>query len=199
MSRLKRDLKLFWMAVLLILLAGCTISKDYGPYSGKVVDAETNEPIEGAAVFIRFHTIFQLSPGGAVYKYADAVEAMTDANGEFNIPTYKVEAFRMFHAWDLYEDVIIFKPGYGVFPEHPGSGSDSLRGRRLLAENKHITVKLPKLTTTEERLDNIRMLHIPDFDAPYEKQENIIDLKNSERKALGLNISVKKQKLNKGK
>ena len=189
MSRLKRYLKMFGLAVLLILLAGCTISRDYGPYGGKVVDAETKEPIGGAAVLVRFHTIFQLSPGGAVYKYADAVEVMTDNNGEFNIPLYKVEAFRMFHAWDLFEEVTIFKPGYGVFPEHPGSGSDSSRGRRLLAENKHVTIKMPRLKTIENRLDNIGMLYIPKSDTPYEKQEKMIKLKNIERKALDLNVN----------
>jgi len=187
MSRLKRLIKNIGLAgVLLILLAGCTISRDYGPYKGRVVDAQTDEPIEGAVVFIRFHTIFQLSPGGAVYKYADAVEVMTDNNGEFRIPSYKVEAFRLFHAWDPFEEVTIFKPGYGVFPEHPESGSDSPRGRRLLAENKYITVKLPKLMTIKERKDNIRMLHIPITDAPFERQKNILELGNFERKKLGL-------------
>ena len=191
MQKKQSDLPRFYflysfLVLSLFFFSGCTISNDYGPYKGKVVDAETNEPVEGAVVLLKFHTIFQLSPGGAVYKYADALEVMTDTNGEFSIPAYTVEAFRLFHKWDPYEDVTIFKPGYGVFPEHPESVSDSSRGRRLLAENKYITVKFPKLKTLEEHKQNIRDLHIPKFDVPYEKQKNLLLIGNKERKRLGL-------------
>ena len=92
MRRLKRHMRNIGLAgALLILLAGCTISRDYGPYKGKVVDTETNKPIEGAVVFIRFYTDVYGSLGGPSPKFADSIEVLTDAKGEFEIPKYKVK------------------------------------------------------------------------------------------------------------
>jgi len=194
MSRLKRLINNICLAGgLLILLAGCTISRDYGPYKGRVVDAQTNEPIEGAVVFIRFYTDAQLSPGGIVPKIADAVEVLTDEHGVFNIPVHKVKAFRMFHSWDKYEEVTIFKPEYGFFPGHPGSSSDNPDGRSLFSGTSFVIVQLPKLKTIEERKFNISKLRIPQPGIPYEKQKKIISLINIESTKLGLEpVAMKK-------
>ena len=56
-----RDIKMKKAIYCLILalfmgLSACTISHEYGPYMGKVVDKETGKVIEGAVVFMTFST-----------------------------------------------------------------------------------------------------------------------------------------------
>jgi hypothetical protein len=171
----------------LFLLTGCTISHTYGPYSGKVIDLETGEPIEGAVVFVQFFTEGMLSPGGVVSSFADAVEVLTDSNGEFEIPAQKIKSFKMFSRWAVYESVIIFKPGYGAYPKHPGIVRDLLEENHFLPTGKYVTIKLPQLRSREERKKFLS--HAGAYDPtiiPYEKQKNILNLYNSERISLGL-------------
>jgi hypothetical protein len=52
-----------------------------GPYEGKVVDAETNQPIEGAVVHGSWHKRYL---GGGT-EYYDSYEVLTDKHGEFKI------------------------------------------------------------------------------------------------------------------
>ena len=52
--------------------------------------------------------------------------------------------------------MIIFKPGYGVFPRH--SGSEPKLGYGTIPEDKYVTIKLPKLETREERINNLSNL-----------------------------------------
>ena len=55
--------------------------------SGRVVDAETQQPITGAAIAIRWYTEYpdkQTAKRGTV----DAVQALSDEEGEFKIPEY---------------------------------------------------------------------------------------------------------------
>jgi hypothetical protein len=160
-----------------ILVSGCAITHTYGPYKGKVVDKETNEPIEGAVVFIKFSTDFQLSPGGPVSHFVDAVEVMTDQNGEFEIPRQRINTFRVFHVWDKYAPVIIFKPGYGAYPGHPGSEPHfGMAGS--IPVNEYITIKLPKLMTRKERKNNLR--NIPNINAPQEKYKRLREMERDE-------------------
>ena len=56
-----------------------------GPYTGKIVDAETGEPIEGAAVLgIRSLEVYGIDTR---LQYINASEATTDKEGEFKIPS----------------------------------------------------------------------------------------------------------------
>ncbi len=49
---MKSLIVLILVLVIYPLSADCAITKKFGPYSGKVIDAETKEPIEGAAVLV---------------------------------------------------------------------------------------------------------------------------------------------------
>ena len=84
-------------------------------FQGKVVDAETKEPIERAAVLVVYHAS-TMSVAGSNYYAVDAQEALTDVNGEFKIPSKTVPSEKVFGK--LPANVIIFKPGYGAFPNH---------------------------------------------------------------------------------
>lgn len=139
------------LLVALMLLPGCAITHEYGPYTGTVVDKETGEPIEGAVVFMSFYTGTIWAVGGRVSHYADAVEVLTDAKGEFNVPPQRVFAFHPGDTWDDEPSVIIFKPGYGAFPGHRGS---SYEPKGWFRAGVPLTIKLPNLKTKEERSDN---------------------------------------------
>ena len=98
--------------IITLTFTGCTITHEYGPYSGTVIDTETREPIEGAAVLVVFYTeTWGLTVSQS--KYVDAIETVTDINGEFKILTKRIMTFRPFHWWNPHCYVTIYKPGYG--------------------------------------------------------------------------------------
>ena len=98
---MKTTLKVVYVILALAMLSGCAITNKYGPYMGKVVDKETNEPIEGAVVFMKFNTIGGTIAGDVSY-YVDATETLTDAQGEFNIPSHRIYTFRKMQGWGRY-------------------------------------------------------------------------------------------------
>ena len=159
-----------------LAMGGCTASHTYGPYMGRVVDKETNEPIDGAVVLMTFFVEGPMD----VSSFADAVEVLTDEKGEFLVPPQRLVKFRPMHEWeDAY--VVIFKPGYGAFPRHKSS---LVENGRYVA-NKHLIIKLPKLKTRQERLDNLDNLRTSPS-VPDNKKELFIRANNNEFDKLGL-------------
>jgi hypothetical protein len=163
------------------LFTGCAIISHYGPYYGKVVDAETKEPLEGAAVLAVYKTE-KPGPGGSVSFYLDAQETVTDKNGEFRIPPLTVTTFRVLHGFDPHPQFTIFKPGYGAY----GKNKDvkPVFPYWSLPANQYVTIELPKLKTREERLLNYGCY--PPADVPETKYKNLLRLIEEEAKALGL-------------
>jgi hypothetical protein len=136
-----------------LFLISCTLTEGFGPYEGRVVDAETGEPIEGAAVFVAFF-IDRIGPAGSSYRYVSSRETATDENGEFRIPAVRINAFRICATWVYDGHFTIFKPGYagyGCLAWH-----DAVKPlfvpNGTLPEKEYVTVELPKLETKEERL-----------------------------------------------
>ncbi len=172
-----------------IFVAGCAITHKYGPYYGKVVDLETGEPIEGAVVLVVFYTESP-GPAGSISYFADAVEVVTDKNGEFRIPATRVLAGRFLQVWDPYGYVTIFKPGYGCYPDSPGV-KPMFDPNGTLPENQFVIIKLPKLKTKKERKE----FGIPSINGavPYEKQKTLISLINKEREFLGYSGKIEKK------
>lgn len=80
-------------------------------YKGRIVDAETKEPIEGAVVAAIYysHTIIG-GPAGGWSTVINTKEAMTDEKGEFYISPY-LTLFNPFMHKDGTK-FIIYKPGY---------------------------------------------------------------------------------------
>lgn len=84
-----------------------------GSYHGKVIDAETKEPIEGAVVV----ATYAVSCYRIVQQNAKAVgvqEALTQANGEFRIPSYWTVTTP--ECWPRFTSFTVFKPWYHTFP-----------------------------------------------------------------------------------
>lgn len=97
-------------AYVLVFLAcsGCITYFGYdGPYEGKVIDKDTNRPIEGAVVhgtWVKAHP----GPGGASSSYYDAKEVLTDKNGNFKIDGVGLLIFSNM----MEMEVLILKAGY---------------------------------------------------------------------------------------
>lgn len=173
------------LVVALMLLSGCAITHEYGPYMGKVVDKESGEPIAGAVVFVQFFTEFGFSPGGAVSDYADAEETLTNENGEYYLPPFRITTFRIGDSWGKRGHAIIFKPGYGAYPGH-ALATDGNQPEGWLREGMPDTIMLPKLATKKERLDYLYHANRWSSDVPCEKLLIILRMYNLERVSLGL-------------
>jgi len=139
---------------LILFMEGCAITHKFGPFYGKVVDAEKEEPIEGAVVAVWFHTE-STTLGGRVWQVADAVETVTNANGEFIIPPHRINLFRIMAWWDDECHVSVFKPGYGAYPGSLKAYSSWRdKGSPYIPEEEYITYYLPKLLTYDQRRKN---------------------------------------------
>lgn len=97
-------------------------------FKGKVIDAETKEPIAGAVVVVVYDKATMGLGAGALSSIINVREVLTDKEGMFRISSYTT-IIQPFSVED--EAVfIIFKPGYGSFP--------------------HLRVSPPKLVLTNE-------------------------------------------------
>ena len=148
------------------------------PFEGKVIDAETKEPISGAAVLAVYYGEYPTIAGANTYAI-DAQETLTDEKGEFNIAELK-EWFGDHPGTPVEANLIIFKPGYGAFPHH--------RKSKAIGENKswptpgkYVVYELPRLKTREERRSNLPIR--PEI--PTEKMKDFVGLVNEERISLG--------------
>lgn len=111
-----------------------------GPYTGKVVDEETNQPIEGSAIVALWYIQRYGGAGGPVAKLLEAKEAVTNKNGEFTIPS-----MIGFHWWPFSTldepNVIVFKPGYRTYKDYN------------YQPHERVVIQLPKATTKKQRMD----------------------------------------------
>lgn len=170
------------------------------PFRGKVIDAETKEPIEGAVVVAQYHSNV-LGPTGSHTTLIDVQEALTDSKGEFFIPSKT----RIIYPLSVGDDTsfLVWKPGYKsediwggyFFAKEPGSIQNrpvrTDRGLELKPVRLGI-VEIEKLRTKEERLKGMPS---PVGDL-YKKQTNLIKAINEERKYLKLKgeLEIKEDK-----
>lgn len=170
----------------LLLLSGCAVTNKFGPYMGKVVDDETEKPIEGAVVFMKCGSLLP-TLAGSQYHYIDAKEVLTDSKGEFYIEL-RVNTLRPGHVWE-YPKFVIFKPGYGVYPGYPrASVNITIKDApSFFPENKFVTIRLPPLRTRNERLRNLdKIYEYSNNEIPYEKRKYLFTFVNEESVSTGL-------------
>ena len=137
-----------------------------GPWSGKVIDSETKEPIEGAVVLTVWRKVYATPAGDNSY-FLDAIEVLTNKEGKFIIPKFRavniIPIIRRFEG----PDFTIFKPGYTAFSSieyvgwiyfnkyFPDSPLRKDRDTLVGFFKKGVVVELLKLKTRDERLRNI--------------------------------------------
>ncbi len=203
------------LIVVLILLGLITKSNAGGwliyykpEFKGKVLDAETKEPIEGAVVVAVYHkSAIRLAPESiSIIKHIR--ETLTSKDGTFSISAYTSLTDPL--SFDFWVTFIIFKPGYGSFPDNQVTPSgikpvdqevffsgelgsegelrmweQGEKGPKLKKFNVTFgMVELPELDTVEERRRNIPSL--PSYVKFLEDQENLIRLINEEKENIGL-------------
>jgi hypothetical protein len=148
------------MSVAVLATMCSAITHEYGPYYGKVIDAETKEPLEGAVIVLVFYTERFGSPGGRVSHLADAMEAVTDKKGDFKIPAIRFFRYRIMSVWRSAPLITIIKSGYGCFPDHKKSSIgikdvQKEEASSILLPNRELIVMLPKIDDPKERRENL--------------------------------------------
>jgi hypothetical protein len=178
---MKKNFTLVLSLLVLALTSGCLYAVRYdGTYRGKVVDADTYEPIEGAVVLGTWHTV-ELSVGGGVSYYYDARETMTDRSGEFSIPGQGLRIMSSLEAMS----VLIFKAGYSY--EQAGTWDTLKTGLyskdRIKWEGDRPIFPLKKLTMEERKKQGS-----PDYPSQASEQKIKMMLKeiNKDRTERGL-------------
>lgn len=169
-------------SLLALLWSGCGGHVVYASpaYRGRVVDAETRQPLAGAVVLAVWYQETPVAPHGPAKDYHDALELLTDRNGEFVVAerTHFTLIGRI-----LDPEFVVYSPGYASFPGLGAWPQDSREIDEAYAK-REFNFGLAKLKTREERLrrhTSLGVLKVPDAKMP-----NLIRLVNEEGRALGL-------------
>ena len=182
---MKARTMLILLGVLLItlLLYGCfqrLVAYD-GTYQGRIIDAETGEPLEGVVVLGVWHTETP-SVGGGVMSYYDAREAVTDKNGDFSIPGQGLKVATNL----LPMQPIIFKSGYAYlqfFWDKESLNDERACGVNVTWDGRIPVIPLKKLSPEERHNPKSIYSSIPGppIKAPYEKVKFFVKEMNKER------------------
>lgn len=160
------------IAVLLILLpviSGCVSIMYYeGNYRGKVIDAETLQPIQGAVVLGVWSKGYH-GAGGVAHEYYDARETTTDEHGEFTVNGMGPRAIT--HLKKM--RIVIFKAG---FEEIGLTEWDSLKTAiyyidRVKWEGNKAIIPLDKLSLEKRRT----RFNVSPTRVPNEKQARLLE------------------------
>lgn len=171
-------LRLTVLIMVLPLCSGCASMLRYdGPYEGKVIDAQTKQPIEGAVV----HGSWDKRNLSGYGEYYDSYEVLTDKNGEFRIPGKGLLVLSKIESMGL----TIFKVGY----EQSFDGSQWSGLKEAKWPNEEITwkgnkgtFKLRQLTMSERQK---RSVILPATE-PGKKQRLLRIESNKEMKEIGM-------------
>lgn len=130
----------------LVLTAGCvSYARIDGPYEGKVIDAQTRQPVKGAVVLGVWNK-YQLTVGGAIGEFYDNAEVLTDENGHFKIDGLGVRILTNVEEMN----VMVFKAGYSPLDYGPWSSYKTLTGSKDVEwDGEKMTVPLKKLSKEE--------------------------------------------------
>ncbi|KJU84135.1 lipoprotein [Candidatus Magnetobacterium bavaricum] len=138
-----------------LMAAGACVPIPYigidGPYTGRVLEFETDEPIEGAAVAAEWVMMYGVGVK-CCYK-----ETFTDKNGEFKLPAVMCIAPVYSPGVSYFDDpnLVIFKPGYLGYPPMK-TKKDRYSGGRFDKDHRHNVIRLDKAVTLSERSETLK-------------------------------------------
>jgi hypothetical protein len=194
---------LSWVAAALLagsVLGAATTAHGYrGPFEGRVLDADTRQPIQGAVVAVEWD-MGHMTVAGQLDTFYAAAEVLTDANGYF-----RIKKKWSWNPWTNFRldsrPPLIYKAGYGrvdvvkwhrieEVAEYMKAQTEETRKRvgpqfyfNIEFENGMPVFLLRRLATVEERHRNLGFLF--DGDA-LEKLKLLRAEENRERRALGM-------------
>ena len=164
-------------AVLLLVLPalGARAEEVWGPFRGKVIDAETGQPLPGVVVLAfwleRWNALIETHT-----RFYDAREVLTGPDGTFEIPRLPrpLWPFRRIDS----PSIRLFAPGYGFHRAvvTPPTGEEFVNPT---------VVEMRRLTTREERLRALRLGSLS-ATVPLEKQCLLRHAQNVEAEDLQL-------------
>ncbi len=167
-------------------------------FTGKVIDADTKEPIEGAVAVVSWNEA-RATIAGEDTRLKDVKETLTDKNGKWMIEGHRgrwggnITAIFTFLTGTYYTrppEFIIFKPGYCSWPK--GFSIEACQGKIKPDGNDKVAkgeiVELPKLTKREDRLRALpgRVTGYLTGEDAWKKQKEFTMMLNEERRNLGL-------------
>ena len=168
--------------VMLMSLAGCFhyVARYDDTYRGKVVNAETGEPIEGVVVLGVWYTEIG-TVAGPKHHYYDATETVTDKNGEFEIHGKGLRLFSNLEP--VY--ITVFKAGYNEsgLTWKPEKEGDYIYHPDIKWKDNRPTIPLKKLTMEERKRRGTPSRH---SSVPIEKMKLLTEEINKERIYQGL-------------
>jgi hypothetical protein len=162
-------------ALTLTLLVSSQASsvEKFGPFRGQLVDVETGQPIAGAAILVIWWEAIFSPVGHPTERFYDAREAVTDAEGRFDIPRLSVPFWKL---GIQAGQVLYFAVGY----EPHGKVVTPPDGQPFAAPT---VVQMRRLKTREELLQKSRGYR---SQIPAEKMREFLKAINIERRMLGL-------------
>lgn len=172
-----------------IIICGTTSDVWAQIYRGKVVDAETGQPLEGAVFVIVWYKKPFVTMNGP-QDFHSAKEALTDAKGEFLVDGSPGIDWNPFTYIKNDPSIAIFMPGYGPFPVGHVKELPTAELEKAMTEAGAV-IKLPKLKSQQEMRrytfpGSMRILS----DTPYEAMPNLIRLINIHSKMAGLTSQI---------
>lgn len=172
-----RNKKLLMLVILTLLCTGCvSFARIDGPYEGRVIDADTKEPVEGAVVHGSWYKVWG-TVGGASSEWYDSAETLTDKDGAFRIRGKGLLLLSNIDEMDL----TIFKAGYKQWTPNPWSG---LKGKwpndEVTWEGNKPTFRLKRLSMKERKA---RVMEMPG--APANKTKLLRLESNRENREIG--------------
>ena len=152
--------------------------RDEVPYPGKVIDAETGDPIAGVVVLAAWYRHFP-TPAGGMQRFYDAHEVVTDANGDYTMPSMGLRFLSTLGP----PQFLFFKVGYEYLgPYRWDTFKEGLiLSQKIKWEGEKAIIPLRKLTLEGRKKRLIgRVVGIP-----HHKQRLLIRELNKERIELG--------------
>jgi len=159
-------------------------------FSGKVIDAETKEPLEGAVVVAVYNKTTMGLGAGTLSSIINVREALTNKEGSFRIPSYTT--FIQPFSWAYAATFVVFKPGYASVSNlnlEEVLSKETVKDVELpWIENKDLKFKiapkvigLPKLNTWKERdmanritISDIPKNKLPLLNSLLDEEENFL-------------------------
>ena len=165
------------LAVGMLICTGCSaICSIDGPYKGKVIDAETKQPLEGVVVLGVWYKVYP-NVAGSTNKFYDSVELLTDKNGEFKITGQGLLLFSFLGEMS----VLIYKAEYEMLGGGPWSEYKTLTGgKNVQWSGDNAVISLSKLSHEQRKK---RVLVGPNIDP--KRQQLLTNEINRERIEFG--------------